>query len=149
MLPVVPEVVLPAEGLAADVAGVGTLVGVRPLVDQEVIGLGELPVAELADELLLGPGLGLAGGGLHHPLLRPAHAQPLQCEVGLEGLEAEGRRLGAVRGQQGRLLERAHHRRLQAQHYPTKLALHPSADWGRRRPPPPSPPRLLRQLTIH
>ena len=51
--------ILPAERLAAYVAGVGPLVRMCPLVDEEVVALGEAPVAELADELLLGP---LAGG---------------------------------------------------------------------------------------
>ena len=37
----------------ADITGVGPLVGVRPLVDQEVVGLGELSLAVLADVLLL------------------------------------------------------------------------------------------------
>lgn len=50
---VVPQVVLPPERLAADVTRVRTLVGVRALVDQQVVGLGELAVAVLADELLL------------------------------------------------------------------------------------------------
>ena len=50
----IPEVVLPPEGLAADVARVGPLVRVRPLVYEQVVALGELAVAELADELLLG-----------------------------------------------------------------------------------------------
>ncbi len=52
---VVPQMVLPPERLAAHVAGEGPLVGVRPLVDEQVVGLCELPVAELADELLARP----------------------------------------------------------------------------------------------
>lgn len=40
----------------ADVAGVGPLVRVRALVDQQVVGLGEVSAAKLADELLLGLG---------------------------------------------------------------------------------------------
>lgn len=48
--------VLPSERFAADVAGVGPLVGVRPLVDQQIVALGELSVAKFADELLFGPG---------------------------------------------------------------------------------------------
>lgn len=51
---VIPQMVLSPEGLSADVARVGALVGVSPLVDEQVVGLGELPVAVLADELLLG-----------------------------------------------------------------------------------------------
>lgn len=35
-----------------DVAGVGPLIRVGPLVDEEVVGLGEVSAAELADELL-------------------------------------------------------------------------------------------------
>ena len=45
---VVPEVVLPPERLAADVAGVGPLVRVGPLVDQQVVGLGEVALTILA-----------------------------------------------------------------------------------------------------
>ena len=52
----VPQVVLPPEGFAADVAGERPLVSVGPLVDHDVVGLGELPVTELADEPLLGSG---------------------------------------------------------------------------------------------
>ena len=53
---VVPEVVLPPEGLAADVTREGPLVRVRPLVDQQVVALAELALAVLADVALLGPG---------------------------------------------------------------------------------------------
>jgi hypothetical protein len=51
---VVSEVVLAPERLPADVTRVRSLVRVRPLVDQQVIRLGELPAAKLAYELLLG-----------------------------------------------------------------------------------------------
>ena len=51
---VVPEMVLPSEGLATNITRVGTFISVRPLVDQQVVGLGELSVTELADEPLLG-----------------------------------------------------------------------------------------------
>ncbi len=54
-VPVVPQVVLPPKGLAADTTGKGSLIGVSPLMDEQVVGLGELPVAELADEPLLWP----------------------------------------------------------------------------------------------
>lgn len=53
-LPMISEVVLPPEGLTTDVTGVRPLVRVGPLVYQQVVGLGELPVTELADELFLG-----------------------------------------------------------------------------------------------
>ena len=48
--------ILPPESLAANVARVRPLVRVRSLVDQQIVRLGELPVAELADELFLRPG---------------------------------------------------------------------------------------------
>lgn len=48
----VPQVVLPPEGLAAHVAREGALVRVRALVDEEVVGLGEVALAEAAHELL-------------------------------------------------------------------------------------------------
>ncbi len=44
--------VLPAEGFVANVTRVGPLVRVRSLVDQQVIGLGEASLAELADKVL-------------------------------------------------------------------------------------------------
>ena len=48
--------ILTTEGLAANVARVRPFVGVGPLVDEQIVGFGELAVAELADELLLGAG---------------------------------------------------------------------------------------------
>lgn len=54
--PVVSEVVLPSEGFVADVTGIGPLVCVGPLVDEEVVGLGEMPAAELANKFLFGFG---------------------------------------------------------------------------------------------
>lgn len=53
-LPVVPQMILPAKSLPAYVAWVRSLVGVCPFVDQQVIALGELSIAKLADELFLG-----------------------------------------------------------------------------------------------
>lgn len=52
--PVLLEVVLPLEGLAARLAREGDVVLVRALVDHEVVGLGEAALAVLADELALG-----------------------------------------------------------------------------------------------
>lgn len=52
----VSEVVLPPESLVADVTGVRPLVRVCPLVDKQVVGLGEVAAAELAHKLLLGLG---------------------------------------------------------------------------------------------
>ncbi len=55
-VPVVPQVVLPPKGLATNVTGVWSLIGVGSLVDEQVVGLGKFPVAELADEPLLWSG---------------------------------------------------------------------------------------------
>ena len=54
-VPVVPQVVLPPKGLATDTTGKGSLIGVSALMDEQVVGLGELPVAELAVKPLLWP----------------------------------------------------------------------------------------------
>lgn len=48
----------------ADVAGVGPLVRVRPLMDEEVVGLSEVAATEFADELLLGFGRQASPRGL-------------------------------------------------------------------------------------
>lgn len=63
-VPMVSEVVLPPEGLVADVAGVWPLVRVRPLMDKQVVGLSEVAAAELAHKLLLGLGGQAAAAGL-------------------------------------------------------------------------------------
>lgn len=52
---VVTKMVLPAEGLSANITIEGSLIGVGPLVDEKVVGFGELSVAVLADETFLGP----------------------------------------------------------------------------------------------
>lgn len=57
------EVVLPLEGLAADLAGEGHVVLVTALVDHQVVGLGKASLAVLADEL---------DGALGSHLLPPA-----------------------------------------------------------------------------
>ena len=51
---VVPKVVRSAKPLVTLEAGEGTLVCVSPLVDHHVVTFGELSMAELADEPLLG-----------------------------------------------------------------------------------------------
>lgn len=56
--------VLPPESLVADVAGVRPLVRMGSLVDEEVIGLGEVSAAELANELLFRLGGQAAAGRL-------------------------------------------------------------------------------------
>lgn len=53
--PVIPQVILSPERLAADITGIGPLVRVCPLVDEQIVRLGELSIAELADELFFGP----------------------------------------------------------------------------------------------
>ena len=55
-LPVITKMILSSEGLAADVARIGSFIRVRPFVYQQIIRFGKLAVTELADELLLGPG---------------------------------------------------------------------------------------------
>jgi hypothetical protein len=50
---VVSQVVLPSKGLATHITGKWSLICVSPLMDEKVVGLGELPVAEFANELLL------------------------------------------------------------------------------------------------
>ena len=55
---VVPKVVLPAEGLAANITVERPLIGMGPLMNEEVVRFGELSLAELADV----PLLWLAGG---------------------------------------------------------------------------------------
>lgn len=48
--------ILPSEGFTTYVARVRPLIGMRPLVDQQIIALRELPAAELTNELFLGSG---------------------------------------------------------------------------------------------
>lgn len=47
----IAQVVLPPEGLVADVTRVRPLVRVGPLVDEQVVGFGKVSAAKLADEL--------------------------------------------------------------------------------------------------
>ena len=86
---VVPEMVLSSKCLAAHITGKRSLISVCPLVDHDIVGLGELAVAVLTDEPLLGPG-------------RPAlgvHVEPVVIAVG-------GGRVGGRRGQQAGVLAR-------------------------------------------
>lgn len=62
--PVVSEVVLPSEGFVADITGVWSLVCVRPLMDQKVVGFGKMAATELADKLFFGLGGQSASAGL-------------------------------------------------------------------------------------
>ena len=50
---VVPQMVLAPKGLVADITCERPLISVRPLVDQQIVGLGELSLAVFADILLL------------------------------------------------------------------------------------------------
>ena len=47
----VAQVILAPERLVADITFVGSLVGVGALVDEQVVGFGELALAEATDEL--------------------------------------------------------------------------------------------------
>ena len=49
----VPKVILASEAFAAYVAGERSLVRVRPLVDQQIVGLREVATAVAADVLFL------------------------------------------------------------------------------------------------
>ena len=49
---VVAQVVLASEALVADLAWVGSFVGVRSLVDEQVVRLREVPTAEATHKLL-------------------------------------------------------------------------------------------------
>lgn len=97
-LPMISQVILPPERFTADIARIRPLISMRPLVYQQIITLGELPVAKFANELLLGP------GAPRHELLghrRPHHLQlrsrvvesrprqPLVHEVGVRGWGGE------------------------------------------------------------
>lgn len=55
-VPVISQMILPSEGFATYVARIRPLVGMRPLMDQQIVALRELPVAELTNELFLGSG---------------------------------------------------------------------------------------------
>lgn len=49
----ISQVILTTEGLATDVATVWPLIGVSSLVNQKIVGFGEMTIAVFADELLL------------------------------------------------------------------------------------------------
>ena len=50
---VVSQMVLSPESLAADITGEGPLISVGPLMDHDIVRLGEFSVTKLADESLL------------------------------------------------------------------------------------------------
>lgn len=47
----IPQVILPPEGLVADVARVWPLICVGPLMDEQIVGFGKVSAAKLADKL--------------------------------------------------------------------------------------------------
>lgn len=49
----ISQMILATESFAANVTAVGTLIGVSSLVNQKIVGFGELTIAILADELFL------------------------------------------------------------------------------------------------
>jgi hypothetical protein len=50
---VVSKMILPSESLSADITRVWPFICVGPLVDEEVVGFGEVTLAVFTDELLL------------------------------------------------------------------------------------------------
>ena len=51
--PVIPQMILSPERFTTDVTWEGSFVRVRPLVDKEIVTLGEMPTTVLTDKLLL------------------------------------------------------------------------------------------------
>jgi hypothetical protein len=47
----IPQVILPSEGLVADITRVWPLIGVGPFVDEQIVGFGKVSAAKLADKL--------------------------------------------------------------------------------------------------
>ena len=113
---VVSQMVLSPESLAADITGVGPLISVGPLMDHDIVRLGELSVTKLADESLLwsrGPGLGgMRMIGMHWVTLTMAMMEarvklvmtkPLLEEEGLTHLGQAGRQTREGRNVEGAL----------------------------------------------
>ena len=59
----VSEMILSSKGLVANITGIRPLVCVRPLVDEKVVGLGEMPATELANKFLFSLGGKPPSGG--------------------------------------------------------------------------------------
>lgn len=55
-LPMISEMVLAPKSFPTDLAGVWPFVCVCSLMDQKIVGLGEMATAIFTDELFLGPG---------------------------------------------------------------------------------------------
>ena len=85
---VVSQMVLSPESLAADITGEGPLISVGPLMDHDIVRLGELSVTKLADESLLwsrGPGLGrMRMIGMHRVTLTMARVKLVMTKPLLE-----------------------------------------------------------------
>ena len=81
---VISQVVLPSEGLAANITVERSLIGVSPLVDEQVVRLGELPGAELTNELFLGSRRRPVGGHRSRPRAQLRSAQ-VRARVEVQG----------------------------------------------------------------
>lgn len=97
--PVVSEMVLPSERLVANVTGVRPLVRVGPLVDEQVVGLCEMPAAELANKFLFSLGREPAPSGL------PVRGQLAQLRYGRQLGQIRGFRRVLLRGGEGQVGE--------------------------------------------
>ena len=97
--------VLSPESLAANITGEGPLISVGPLMDHDIVRLGELSVTKLADESLLwSRGSGLGGVrviGVHWVTLTMAMMEAgVKLVVTKPLLEQEG--LAEARGERGK-----------------------------------------------
>lgn len=63
VLPVVSKMVLSSEGLLANITGIRPLIRVGPLMNEEVVGFGEMPATEFANKFLFSLGWESAAGG--------------------------------------------------------------------------------------
>lgn len=50
----ISEMILTTEGFSANIAGIRSLIGVGPFVNEQIVGFGELSIAKFADELFFG-----------------------------------------------------------------------------------------------
>ena len=100
--------ILSSERLAADVTRVGPLIRVRPLVNQQVVALAELPVTELADELLARP----AGSAGDAHIAAVEHAGKDVLRERSERQRAQHGRPGTERTQQTGGAKRTHQARV-------------------------------------
>ena len=102
--------ILSTEGLSANVARVRPLVRVRAFVNEQIVGLCKLAVAELADELLLGTGCAAGSTEESRIVLTRVEGRHVACSQpgpheqwnAVRVLQAEGI-LGSVCARSGRL----------------------------------------------